>query len=332
MPCNNLNKNNILTIIAILLISSPVYVLGGSTSSRRTTGQAFQVPQEPPVRIITGTVKDEQGQPVKDTLIISTIPAMDEKIITNSEGIFSLRLPLMQGTTSWSPSPIQTSTYIIARQKEKNLAAVIKFNDQTNDYEIKLSQATIISGKIIDINGTGIPKVETSLGYRMTDRGIMVFPEPTKIDANGVFEMRAVPQGFKYIVSASAKGYGQRNVEIDLRPDPNEAIELQPIILEIANLTISGVVVDQQDQPISGARISASGNNSQPADQETRTNAKGEFKIEGICQGELFLEISKDGPQPLVSRARVKGGDKDIKIIVPPSFGMPAQVHRPSSN
>ena len=330
---------NIFVVIAIIVLKSPVLVLGSSTSNMRTTGQTFQVTEEPPVRIITGTVKDEKGQPVKDVLILSTMPAMDEKIVTDSEGKFSLRFPIMQGMVSTSRGPMQMSTYIIARQKEKNLAAVINYDDQTNNYEIQLSQATILSGKIIDPNGMGIQKAETFLGYRMTDREIMVFPESTKIDANGIFEMRAVPQGFKYLVYASAKGYGERYIEIDLRPDPNERVDLQSIVLELANLSISGVVVDQQDQPISGARISVSGNgqpripapgNTPYEIQEIRTNTKGEFKIEGICPGELILEI-KDGPSS-VSRARVKGGDKDIKLIVPSSFGMPAQVQRPSSN
>ncbi|MEJ2650102.1 MAG: hypothetical protein P8016_17035, partial [Sedimentisphaerales bacterium] len=143
---------NIFVVIAIIVLKSPVLVLGSSTSNMRTTGQAFQVTEEPPVRIITGTVKDEKGQPVKDVLILSTMPAMDEKIVTDSEGKFSLRFPIMQGMVSTSRGPMQMSTYIIARQKEKNLAAVINYDDQTNNYEIQLSQATILSGKIIDPN------------------------------------------------------------------------------------------------------------------------------------------------------------------------------------
>jgi hypothetical protein len=268
---------------------------------------------------------------------------MEEKIVTDGEGKFSLRFPIMQGRVSMSGGPMQMPTYIIARQKEKNLAAVIKYDDQSDNYDIQLSQATILSGKIVDPNGMGIQKAETFLGYRMTDRSSMVFPEPTKIDSNGIFEMRAVPQGYKYLVYASAKSYGERYIEIDLRPDPNERVDLQPIVLELANLSISGIVIDQEDQPISGVRISVSGNgqpripapgNTPYEIQEIRTNTKGEFKIEGVCPGELILEIRKDGPQSWESRARGKGGDKDIKIIVsPPSpSGRLALVQRPSSN
>jgi hypothetical protein len=217
---------SIIAIIAVLNITS-------SGFNQTTTGQTSGVNKEPPLRIITGTVKEEKGQPVKDVLILSTMPSMNEKIVTDSEGKFSFRLAIALGTTM-SGSPMQMPAYIIARQKEKNLAAIIKFDDQTNNYEIQLSQATILSGKIVDPNGTGILKAETFLGYRMTDRGIMVLPEPTKIDANGIFEMRAVPQGYKYLVYASAKGYGQRYIEVDLRPDPNERVELQPIVLELA--------------------------------------------------------------------------------------------------
>ena len=39
--------------------------------------------------------------------------------------------------------------------------------------------------------------------------------EPTKIDSDGNFEIRAVPVGYRYSVEASADGYGNRYVQVN---------------------------------------------------------------------------------------------------------------------
>jgi protocatechuate 3,4-dioxygenase beta subunit len=312
------------------IVSVFVTIAALTISSYGSIGQPSRPTGGPSERIITGIVKNEKGQPVKDALIMATMPFIDAgkvttEMVTNTEGKFSFRISMNPGSgLTSSPSPEMT-TYIIARHKERNLANIVQIISRTNNYEITLSPGVIFSGKVVDANGAGIPKAETLLGYWVSNRSSVVFPEPTKIDANGIFEIRAVPQGYKYSVYASAEGYGQQYVEVDINETKNERIKLEPMVLYVANLSVSGIVVDQNSQPVSNARVNVSGNGQPritssgktPYDfKEIRTNTKGEFKIESICPGELTLEITTAGPPSRMARARVKGGDKDIKIVV----------------
>ena len=298
---------------------------GSSTTSGSAAGQMFQPNMGPSERVITGLVKDDKGQPVKDALIKSTVPFISDQtatneIVTNAEGKFSFKM-LMTGSggttmVSRGPNPIQETQNIFIRQKERNLASEFTIDDKKNNYEITLSPGVIFSGKVVDVNGAGIPKAQMSLGYFMTNRMVMTFPEPTIIEANGSFEIRAVLKGHKYSVSASADGYGQQSVQVDASETENEHINLEPMVLDAANLSVSGIVVDQIDQPIPNARIFALYGNGQPSGRETYTNTKGEFTIDKVCSGRITLQVQKEGPESLFGRKTANGGDKDIKIIV----------------
>jgi len=99
----------VLFILNVLVINSRP--AGSSVSSGRTSSRALQVMEEPPVRIITGIVKDEKGQPVKDAFITASIPYIDKETVTDSEGKFRFRtaISLVQTGTTRSPSsfPLQ---------------------------------------------------------------------------------------------------------------------------------------------------------------------------------------------------------------------------------
>ncbi|MBN1973528.1 MAG: carboxypeptidase regulatory-like domain-containing protein [Sedimentisphaerales bacterium] len=287
-----------------------------------TKAPVVRMPQ-PSARTITGIVKDEKGLPVKDAVITSTEPFYDldaviTEMATNAEGKFSFKIYMssggMGGVVSTAPM-IQTTNIIIVRQKERNLAAVSEFDDKTDNLEITLSPGNIISGKVVDVNDSGIPQAELSLGYFISDRSIVSFPEPTKIDPNGNFEIRAVPQGLKYLISASGEGYGQREVQVNTSDIQEGSVNLKPLVLNAANLTVSGIVVDQFDELVSNARIYASGNG-QPSMPDIYTNTKGEFIIENVCSGQINIQVQKESPEPLLGRVRANGGDQDIKIVI----------------
>ncbi|MEJ2648306.1 MAG: carboxypeptidase regulatory-like domain-containing protein [Sedimentisphaerales bacterium] len=83
----------------------------------------------------------------------------------------------------------------------------------------------------------------------------------------------------------------------------------------MANVSVSGIVVDQFDQPISNIRIYGYGNG-QPSMRETYTNTKGRFTLENMCQGQINIQANMQEPERLHGRATARGGDTDIKIVV----------------
>ncbi|MEJ2648305.1 MAG: carboxypeptidase-like regulatory domain-containing protein, partial [Sedimentisphaerales bacterium] len=165
-----------------------------SDFEEKSAGQTFQVTRGPSVRIITGVVKDEKDQPVKNA-VISTRPWLAEDTLTNDEGKFRIRSTINSGSVGTRSSSLQETTYILARQKERNLSAAIQLDEKTDNYEITLSPGIIFSCKVVDVNGVGIPSADISLGFWISDGGY-VSRDPTSIDSQGNFEIKAIPSGY----------------------------------------------------------------------------------------------------------------------------------------
>ncbi|MBN2591285.1 MAG: carboxypeptidase regulatory-like domain-containing protein [Sedimentisphaerales bacterium] len=290
-------------------------VINSSYYDDKTVGQVLQTTSEPSVRIIKGIVKDVNGLPVKDT-VISTMPFPGEEFITDNEGKFQFRRVVSSGTRTMTFPIFPENIYIFARQKDRNLAAAVEFDDKTDNYEITLIPGVIISSKVVDINGIGIQNADMTLIFWASESGISK-RESTKINSDGSFEIRALPNGFRYSVQAKADGFGDRIIMANTGEAVNDRLDLEPLVLEVANLSVSGIVVDQFDQPISNIRIYAYGSG-QPSMLETYTNTKGEFVLGGLSPGwiNLQVQVEKEGTEPLVGFSGANAGDKNIKIAL----------------
>jgi len=262
-------------------------------------------------RRITGMVRDEQGKPVPDA-VATTCPRRGEETVTDAKGVFTLRL---MRTGSIGSMLREQTTYLLVRQKERNLAVAMVLDLSANTVNVELTGGAILSGKVVDAEDKGIPSAELSLTFWMPSIGYRN-REVTEIDEAGNYEIRAVPPGHRYSVNARADGYGGRYVQVETGDAENQRLQVEPLVLSVANMSASGVVVDDLDQPISGIRIYAYGNG-QPS-TETFTDAKGRFTIEGICPGPLNIQANSEGgsARRLHGRAQAEGGATNIKIVV----------------
>jgi len=263
-------------------------------------------------RRITGMVCDEQGKPVPDA-IVRTCPQRSAETVTNAKGIFTLKL--MRRPGSMGTIPREEMMYLLARHKERNLAVAIELDPTADKIDITLTPGAILAGKVVDVEGKGIPRAELSLTFWTSSIGYGI-RETAEIDEAGHYQIRAVPCGHKYSVNASAEGYGRRYVQVDTGGASNERLDVEPLVLSLANLWASGIVVDDFDQPVSGIRIYAYGNG-QPS-RETFTDTKGRFTIENICPGPLNIQANSQGraARRFRGRARVEGGATNIRIVV----------------
>ena len=263
-------------------------------------------------RRITGVVRDEKGKLVSDA-VVSTRPWLAEDTITNAEGLFTLKLRRTSASTMGAMSSRQETAYLVVRHKEHNLAAATQLDDNAETVEIKLIPGIILSGKVVDVEGKGIPGTEISLTFWVSDFG---YPsrETAHIDSQGNYEITAVPSGHRYSVTANAEGYGQQDVRVHTAEAVDDRMELEPMVLAVADLSISGVVVDVEDKPVAGARIYAYGRG-QPH-RNTITDEMGRFLIENVCKGRIQIQANKSAPQRLHARIEAEGGATDLKIVV----------------
>jgi len=264
-------------------------------------------------RRITGVVRDNKGKPVSDA-IVSTRPWLAEDTITNTEGVFTLKLRRTSASRMGTTSSREETAYLLVRHKERNLAAAIELDDDAETLDVKLSPGVILSGKVIDVEGKGIPNAEISLTFWSSGSGYGS-REVTEINAEGYYQIRAVPSGHRYSVTASAEGYGQQYVSLNTSEAANDRMELEPLTLAVANLSVSGIVVDVDDKPIAHAEVNMSGR-IQPHYYDIPTDGQGRFRIDGVCAGHLQLWANVRRKERLYGRVEAEGGATDIKIVV----------------
>ena len=146
-------------------------------------------------------------------------------------------------------------------------------------------------------------------------------------DEEGKYEVKAIPLDRTYRVDVSADGYGEGQCEIYVASAPNRRIEAETIILPLANLTLSGKVIDLEERPVANVRVYTYGDG-QPR-CESITDEDGKFTLKGICRGELRIEagVREDGSMHYGS-ATAQGGDTDVVVVLTEQSPLPSSLVR----
>jgi hypothetical protein len=135
-----------------------------------------------------------------------------------------------------------------------------------------------------------------------------------------------MPPGRKYSLDATAKGYGSANENIQEDAETNR-IELAPCVLKVADHKLAGEVMDADDKPVARANVYMYGQG-QP-NGSVRTDDKGRFRFEEVCEGTVQLSASA---RSSYGNARAEAGDTNvvIRLGVNPSASYQAAPRRPS--
>jgi len=134
-------------------------------------------------------------------------------------------------------------------------------------------------------------------------------------DSDGKFEIKALPPERTYSVYTRADGYGEsRSEEINTATAVDNHIDMGSLKLAVANLSISGVVVDDNNKPVAGVRISSYGDN-QPY-RDTQTDVDGKFTLERICAGKIRISANKTSTTSLSGYIETEGGAKEVRIVI----------------
>ena len=128
-------------------------------------------------------------------------------------------------------------------------------------------------------------------------------------DAEGRFEIKALPPGRRYGVNVSAKGYGRVTRDVAQEAE-GRRIELEPCELALADQRIAGVVLDSDDKPVANANIFGYGEG-QPS-VNGKTDAKGRFSFNQVCAGPIQLKANT--PDGGYGNVTAEGGDTNITI------------------
>jgi hypothetical protein len=266
---------------------------------------------EPSSRLIrvVGVARDQNGKPVAGVEVRRLHGP--GPVSTDPRGEFEL---------VWDPErnrPLVDTYYIIARHEQGNVSVVVEvpeFEQETKTVNLNLLPGVIFSGKVVDPTGREIELARAGILLHTPTQGSGLYNTIT--DSEGKFEFRGIPVDHKYSFVAQASGYGTTWVHnIYVGHDfARKDFKLEPITLAIADQSVSGVVVDANDKPISGAFLWTDGRG-QP-NYNVRTDAEGKFTINEVCTGDLRIFATVRGETQLRGYAGTQGGATNVRIVV----------------
>lgn len=198
--------------------------------------------------------------------------------------------------------------------------------------DFRLSAESWIAGKVVDASGAGL-----------SDASLRAFLEPEPIPdllfslaygvgrsaADGTFRMRSLRAGPHTLFVRREGVLGPKQEKVDVP----EAGGVEGIEIVLARpRVLAGVVLDLDRKPVAGARVSvlpdlAAGKfrASRWSTQFTTTAQDGCFRLTGVSEGPLVLDVHADGR----GRAERRGLDADsegIEVLLPGQTGISGAV------
>ncbi|MCH7559126.1 MAG: carboxypeptidase regulatory-like domain-containing protein [Planctomycetes bacterium] len=256
---------------------------------------------------ITGVVRDEKDKPVQGVKL-KVCPTGGQDVSSDAEGKFEV---------NWDPrgwGERETTFYLVARHEQRNLAATVEIDEDTRTLDIRLRPGVTFTGKVLDPDGKGIANARILVMLRASSWGSTIARDIGQSNAEGNFEVKAIPAEHKYSITASAEGYGQNRTEVQADDAVDNQLDVGTLTLAVANLSVSGVVVDANDKPVANARISTYGEG-QPY-RNTQTDADGKFTIEKVCAGKIRISTNISGRTRLYGSVETEGGATDVKVVI----------------
>jgi hypothetical protein len=195
--------------------------------------------------------------------------------------------------------PIILTNCIMARDIEKNYAAVQAFSVMTTNVDLILQPAITLSGSVKDTEGAPVSGAEIGLGFVSTPYAPLMRP-PFKANERGQYSIPALPQTTEYwICGITAKGYGSSTATVKANDTQTNHYEFPTLVLKHANRILTGRVLDSDGKPVAGAEVTFRGEG-QPLESKTKTDSDGKFYTDTVCEGEIRVRAQFTGPKTIM--------------------------------
>ncbi len=258
---------------------------------------------------IAGVVRDEAGLPIGE-VDMWIIPSRGWVLREYAEGWFEL---------SWRPSDpnMRTQSYhFMAQNKQRNLAVGMEIEEDANALDIKLKPGVILSGKVVDGDGKGIEGATVVINNLQKSDWSGRYLSWVETDAEGRFEMRALPPGYDYGLLARNIGYRPGHAEVRSDGVRDNRIDGVSIVLASGEFSVSGVVVDADGKPVPNVRVYCTGKGQ--VGITSHTDADGKFKADGIFEGqvEVIANIRANDGRWLSGGIDTKAGATNVRVVL----------------
>ena len=272
---------------------------------------------------ITGIIQDEKDTPLEGATLMAWPFLRQQMVVANTGGKFEVVYDKQNLASGELP------TLLLCRYEKDNLAASLEVDKDVRKLDITLKPGIAFIGKVVDPDGNGIKGARLRVSLCKPSLSWPIVPmNPTRdemtTDEEGRFEIKAIPAGNKYDLSTEAEGYGNKIIEqIDMDNLANNQLDMGNITLAVANLSVSGVVVDENDKPVEGVNVRTY-TQSQPY-RRAKTDVNGRFVLEGVCAGKIHILAAKLGTE-LNGSIYADAGMTDVKIVISEEPSRPRYV------
>ncbi|MBN1359268.1 MAG: carboxypeptidase regulatory-like domain-containing protein [Sedimentisphaerales bacterium] len=260
---------------------------------------------------IHGTVRDPNGVPLEGVKI-QVVLGGREVVKTDQDGSYTIAYnPRFLGEDG-------PAIHIVAQDRLRNLAVALPVNPESDTQDLVLRPALTIAGRVADANDRGIANAQIRVTYWMTSWGTTMDPSGPQpaTDAQGRFEITALPTGSRYSLAVTAEGYGRTNLSVDASETVDRRLDVGRMTLAAANRIVSGQVVDSEGRPLEGIRLRIYGEG-QP-DGQTTTDDEGRFTL-NVCEGAVgFMAEGRLDEREVSCRATTMAGTMDVRLVVTP--------------
>jgi hypothetical protein len=193
----------------------------------------------------------------------------------------------------------------------------MEITEDANALDVRLEPGAILTGKVVDRDGKGIGDATVAMELQTSNwpGGFLGF---VTADAEGRFEIRALPPGYGYALSARSMGYRIGRVEVRSDDVRDNRIDLGPIVLARGEFSVSGVVVDVNGKPVANAEIFCTGEGQPGAGAVT--DADGRFRVDGVFKGQVQItagfRVRGYGSWDSWGGVNTEAGATNVKVVL----------------
>ena len=153
----------------------------------------------------TGTVRYPDGEPAAGVHVMfyPGSYSSDEdynyhEAISDKNGHYEIVPPKKVSGFDWGP--VLTTNCIMARDLEKNFAAVQVFSVMTTNVDLTLQPAITLSGSVKNTEGLPVGGALVEIRFNSGESLPLLFEQPIPANEQGQFSIPALPQEVPYVV------------------------------------------------------------------------------------------------------------------------------------
>ncbi|RYG65456.1 hypothetical protein EON80_17310 [bacterium] len=262
----------------------------------------WQLPRIPLPKAVQVQVVDENGLPVANAQVSSAIadgslPShLFQSWMTDAKGRVIFEGPREPLTLRAS---LDDSATVKGTKVQSGDSVTLRLEADT---------LTAISCRVTDAKGEVIPGAVVNLTTWPGEFGFG--GQDITLNEQGRHSFKGLWPDIKYSVSATAPGYNQ--VSIDrMQLEPGEVRILKPIVLKKATSFLAGQAVNQNGEPMRGAKIFGQGGGN--AARTVTADREGRFRFEGLVEGSTLMLSGLEGQERM--QQDVKAGTSDVKLV-----------------